>query len=217
MPTHRWFLMAAAGLIMFGTVSIYGQPFHSTVRAEENGYLSVTVKKGDTVYGIARKYDTTVKAIVRVNQLRNPSFIHVGQLLRVPIEVYSRQKQYHRTSVPVPAASAVRAMSRGQMLGGFTLTAYTAGPESTGKRPGDPGYGITSSGEKVSEGLTIAVDPEVIPIGSRVYIEGIGYRVAQDTGSAIKGKRIDLYINDVQEARQFGVKKNVKVELLDNF
>lgn len=100
-------------------------------------------------------------------------------------------------------------------MGTFTLTAYTAGAESTGKSPGDPGYGITASGARVSDGVTIAVDPRVIPMGSRVYIEGIGYRIAQDTGGAIKGNRIDVYIESLNEARLFGVKRNVKVMLVN--
>lgn len=86
------------------------------------------------------------------------------------------------------------------------LTAYTAGAESTGKNPGDPGYGITATGTRATEGITIAVDPEVIPLGWWVYIPGVGYRRAEDTGSAVKGKIIDVYIEDLSKAKKFGRK-----------
>lgn len=89
-------------------------------------------------------------------------------------------------------------------LGNFEVTYYTAGPESTGKRPGNPGYGETKSGAIVTKGVTVAVDPKVIPLGSYLYIEGIGFRVAQDTGSAIKGKDIDVYVPGVKEALKGG-------------
>ena len=51
---------------------------------------------------------------------------------------------------------------------------------------------ITASGVKAREGITIAADWDVMPEGTIVEIEGIGYRIVQDTGSAIKGHRIDL-------------------------
>jgi len=86
------------------------------------------------------------------------------------------------------------------------LTAYSSDFESTGKNPGDPEYGITSSGSTVSEGTTIAVDPTVIPMGWWVYIEGIGYRKAEDTGSAVKGKIIDVFLDDPKEMDEFGRK-----------
>jgi len=73
----------------------------------------------------------------------------------------------------------------------FIATAYTAGPESTGKYPGHPAYGITKSGQPVVEGRTIAVDPTVIPLGTWVYIEHIGLRRAEDTGGNY-GRTIEL-------------------------
>ena len=66
----------------------------------------------------------------------------------------------------------------------------------------------------MKENHTIAVDPSVIPLGTYVYIEGIGIRKAEDTGSAIKGRKIDVYIPELEEALEFGVKKNVKVYVL---
>ncbi|MCM3257041.1 3D domain-containing protein [Paenibacillus lautus] len=97
----------------------------------------------------------------------------------------------------------------------FTLTAYTNGPESTGKRPGNKGYAITASGKRTVEGRTIAADPRVLPMGTKVYIEGVGQRVVEDTGSAIKGQKIDVFIDDLDRALEFGRKKNVRVKIIE--
>ena len=91
------------------------------------------------------------------------------------------------------------------------LTAYGPGFESTGKRPGDPGYMVTASGKMATPQRTVAVDPQLIPLGSLVYIDGIGYRVAEDVGGAVKGEHIDVYFPNDNEALRFGVRKNVKV------
>ncbi|MHC6181350.1 3D domain-containing protein [Clostridium sp. JNZ X4-2] len=89
-------------------------------------------------------------------------------------------------------------------------TAYTADYQSTGKRPGDSGFGITASGTvaKRSSGnySSIAVDPRVIPLGTKLYVEGYGYAIAEDTGGAIKGNRVDLFFNSGSEAVNWGVK-----------
>jgi 3D (Asp-Asp-Asp) domain-containing protein len=68
-------------------------------------------------------------------------------------------------------------------------TAYNAA--SAGRSPDDPNYGITATGVRVTWGV-IAVDPNVIPLGTRMYIPGYGYGVAADTGGAVKGYIIDL-------------------------
>ncbi|MBH5319261.1 3D domain-containing protein [Paenibacillus sp. GSMTC-2017] len=95
-------------------------------------------------------------------------------------------------------------------------TGYTAGVESTGKRPGHPGYGITFSGVKVrrDQVSTIAADPKVFPIGTLLFIPGYGYGVVADTGSAIKGNRIDLYFKTIKEVYQQWGKKTVNVQVL---
>lgn len=88
-------------------------------------------------------------------------------------------------------------------------TAYTADYESTGKRPGDPGFGITTTGalaRRNNYSSSVAVDPRVIPLGTKLYVEGYGYAIAEDTGGAIKGNRIDLYFNSNSEANSWGVK-----------
>lgn len=97
-------------------------------------------------------------------------------------------------------------------------TAYTASYADTGKKPGDAGFGITATGVRAKRGI-IAVDPRVIPLGSRVYVEipGVGadygYAVAADTGSAIKGNKIDVYLDSSSAVNSWGVRK-VKVYIL---
>jgi 3D (Asp-Asp-Asp) domain-containing protein len=213
-PSIRIAGTALAVLLLAAPTGVKGEASSSA----EAPSVRIEVKKGDTLYSIARRHGSTVDEIAKINGIENPSLIRIGQVLTVPRKTSaSRQlqtEQPDRKEASVPVVS-LPALSRGKDLGLFTLTAYTAGPESTGKRPGDPAYGITSSGAVVTEGYTIAVDPEVIPIGSRVYIEGIGYRIAQDTGSKIKGKRIDVYMSDLEAARKFGVRKNIRVELVD--
>ncbi|HOJ09174.1 MAG TPA: 3D domain-containing protein [Clostridiales bacterium] len=97
-------------------------------------------------------------------------------------------------------------------------TAYTASFKDTGKNPDHPYFGITYTGVKVKKGI-IAVDPKVIPLGSRVYIEGIGktpdygYALAADIGGGVKGNMVDLYMDTQKEADNWGIRK-VKVYIL---
>ncbi|MBM7543148.1 G5 and 3D domain-containing protein [Amphibacillus cookii] len=78
------------------------------------------------------------------------------------------------------------------------------------------GRGLTSTGYNLKanpEGV-VAVDPSVIPLGTKLYIEGYGYAVARDTGGAIAGNKIDLHMSSSEEARRFG-RRTVKVEIID--
>lgn len=69
------------------------------------------------------------------------------------------------------------------------------------------GYGRnTSTGVTATEGRTIAVDPSVIPYGTKVHIKGIGDFVAEDCGGDVKGKHIDIYFESHEETVKFGVK-----------
>lgn len=103
--------------------------------------------------------------------------------------------------------------SRGRFAGkpylDMIATAYDPGYKSCGRYAD----GYTSIGLKAGYGV-VAVDPNVIPLGKRLYIEGYGYAIAGDVGSAIKGLRIDLGFNSYREAINFGVRK-VRVYILD--
>ncbi|MCI6158693.1 MAG: 3D domain-containing protein [Selenomonadaceae bacterium] len=86
--------------------------------------------------------------------------------------------------------------------------------EATAYLPSDGGgSGITATGLPAQRGV-VAVDPNVIPLGSRVYIPGYGEAIAADTGGAIVGNRIDVCMESYGEAMEFG-RREVEVYLLN--
>lgn len=72
---------------------------------------------------------------------------------------------------------------------------------------GSGASGITASGAVAREGITIAADWDILPEGALVEIDGLGYRIVQDTGSSIKGHRIDIYFEVHEDALDFGVQE----------
>ena len=90
----------------------------------------------------------------------------------------------------------------------MTATAYAPGTADNGQWGNSTHVGTT-----VKKGVA-AVDPTIIPLGSKLWVEGYGEAVAEDTGSAITGNRIDLAFNSRSEAQDYGI-KDVKVYLLD--
>lgn len=97
---------------------------------------------------------------------------------------------------------------RGGRVMRMMATAYDPGPRSCGPRC----TGRTANGMKAQKGV-VAVDPRVIPLGTKLYVEGYGYCIAADTGGAIKGNKIDLCFNTYGEAIRFG-RRWVNVEIL---
>lgn len=97
----------------------------------------------------------------------------------------------------------------------FEVTAYTANVESTNKNPGHPLYGITANGETVKEGRTLSCPPEY-KFGTEMYIPHFNNTfTCVDRGSAIIGNRLDVYMEDLDRALQFGRKK-LKVKVLND-
>ena len=99
-----------------------------------------------------------------------------------------------------PASSDSEPPAGAQKIGNFQITHYCPCAICNGRSDG-----LTATGTKLTPGRTIAVDPSVIPLGSTVWIEGYGTRIAEDTGGAIKGKHIDMLVSGHAEAYDKGV------------
>lgn len=166
-----------------------------------------TVKKGDTLYKISRQYNISVASIKSANNLKS-NIIKPNQKLKVTKKAVAKAKAKAKPK----AKAAKKAPSRSDndtILKEITVSAsaYTAGCNGCS--------GITSTGInlKKNPGLkVIAVDPRVIPLGSKVYVEGYGYAIAGDTGGAIKGNKIDVFIPTKSAALKWG-RKTVKIKV----
>ncbi len=158
-------------------LSLVGFVLFAGAAAAERHY---EVQSGDNVYRIAQNYQVDLNAIIAANpSISDPTYIKPGQTIKIPDEI----------GTP------------------FTVTAYTAGPESTGKEPGDPAYGITASGKVVEEGRTIAC-PQSLPFGTKIHIPKLDETyVCEDRGSAITNGHLDIYKEDLDDALEFGVQE----------
>ena len=96
------------------------------------------------------------------------------------------------------ASDAIKANATA--LGNYKLTFYDPCVACNGNN-----QALTATGTTLTEGRTIAVDPSIIPLGSRVFIEGYGVFIAEDTGGAIKGNKIDIAVSTHERANELGV------------
>lgn len=87
---------------------------------------------------------------------------------------------------------------------------------ASGYSANDPSQGTnntTATGKQIKKGM-VAVDPKVLPLGTRIEIKDMGLFVAEDTGGKIKGNRIDIYFDSKEEAKKFGI-RGVWVNVID--
>ena len=159
-----------------------------------------TIKKGENLTVLAKKYDTTVKELMKLNDLKSTN-IQIKQVIKLPSHIKNKTAVKKNTKKSATDPSNVKKTIR------MTATAYTANCKGCS--------GITKTGLNLRKNPSlkvIAVDPKIIPLGSKVWVEGYGIAVAGDIGGAIKGNKIDLFMNKKSTANQWGRKKvTVKV------
>jgi 3D (Asp-Asp-Asp) domain-containing protein len=159
-----------------------------------------TVKKGDTLYKISRQYHVSVSAIKSINHLKS-DLIKPNQKLKLKGTAKKTVKKVSKKSVSRSNDNVVKEFR-------VSTTAYTAYCRGCS--------GITKTGINLRKNpnlKVIAVDPRVIKLGTKVYVEGYGYAIAGDTGSAIKGNKIDVFMPNHSSALKWG-RKTVKIKIL---
>ncbi|MBS7346003.1 MAG: LysM peptidoglycan-binding domain-containing protein [Caryophanon sp.] len=171
-----------------------------------------TVKPGDTLANIAAAYGTTAQTLVDWNGLRSVNVIYAGDVLvvkngsvRAPIES-SKRKAQAAASQQQSSQQTSRSVAQTMTVEATAYTAYCTGCS-----------GVTANGTdlRANPGAkVIAVDPRVIPLGTRVWVEGYGEAIAADTGGAIKGNRIDVFIPSQDGAMNWG-RRTVTLKILN--
>jgi 3D (Asp-Asp-Asp) domain-containing protein len=151
----------------------------------------VAVKRTAKVSQVPQGIHPTVRSTQR-GQNSSPPAGSMHPAARVTTQAHPR-----RSSPPQQR----RVKAAAKHIGTFTVRAYTHS-----HRPGTV-PSKTATGTVPRAGHTVAVDPRVIPLGSRIHIEGVGERIAEDTGRKIKGNKLDLFLPSVKDCRQFGVQR----------
>ncbi|MDI6856782.1 MAG: ubiquitin-like domain-containing protein [Dehalococcoidia bacterium] len=178
------------------TVQVFAVDVDKLVEWEDIPYDTVARADPDLPWGkvrevdgepgiLAREYDVTYENGVEVARTLSREWVE-----KEPVDAvvyYSTRSAVAAAAVSVPDGLNVVQVMR--------VYATWYNPASAGKPRSSPGYGITSTGVPVTIGV-VAVDPTVIPYGTRMYIPGYGFGVAADCGGAIKGNIIDLGFPD---------------------
>ena len=182
-------LFGAMGYVLF--IILLATSIYTFINFE-NKYTNLnTINESSDI--TIKEQATTIKTLEAQNKELNNKISE--------LEKENEQLKEKNTKKTTTKSSYVNSKS----LGKFKITAYCNCTKCCGKWAGGP----TASGTMPKAGRTIAVDPKVIPLGTKVIIGGKTY-VAEDTGGAIKGKRIDMYFASHTDALAWGVKyKNV--------
>ena len=200
-------LLVPGGVKSATAASGGGSPSGGSVEA-----LSYQVKPGDTLFSIASTFGVKVSSILTANGMTNPDYLKVGQLLSIPggqppsDDLAASPLAQLPAQIPPPAPEQEReSSSRGNQgnANSFiaTVTSYCL-------------QGRTRTGTPVHWGV-VAVDPKVIPLGSKIQIEGFEETfVAEDTGSGIRGNWIDIWFENCADARAFGTQSR-RVTILE--
>lgn len=178
-----------------------------------------TIKSGDTLENIATAFEVKVEELVGWNEsLSEETHLQIGDEINIetdldpetidPQKVVWESEEQVKEEIILPESPATEENIEGSALNTsnaeetitVVATAYSRNQPSL--------TNITATGIDLRENSqVIAVDPNVIPLGSKVYVEGYGEAIAGDTGSAIIGNRIDLHMESMDQSFAWGIQE----------
>lgn len=205
--------------------SQFGNKIASSIIKDLETYI---VKPGDSLFKIAEENDLSIEDLINWNTIsselilpgqelvldgvNDPSHKATLQTISIPKKTQEIAKEKTTTTSQPIAKTKAQVATKNNGPGKemtMTATAYTAYCKGCS--------GTTYTGINLRANpnqKVIAVDPRIIPLGSRVWVEGYGEAIAGDIGSAIKGNIIDVFIEHQQDALNWG-RKTVKIKILE--
>ena len=167
-------------------IEVKGKETVKIIKAEDNGWYEIELENGKTGYICGKYVDTEAENLHDYSDLYNVDAKNSKS------EAKANSKEVYKSNSSNSTVVATMTVS---------ATAYS-------------GDTVTSTGKVPKVGRTIAVDPKVIPYGTRVYIPALGQTyIAEDCGGAIKGNKIDIFMSSEEKCISWGV-RNIEIQIL---
>ena len=167
----------------------------SSLKEEKENLNKLNAELSEEKISLKEQNDSLKKEVNRVTAERksSPQKLRKREVAKTPDSTASNKK------------ATKSADSNGWVKMTVNASAYTM--VANGDKLG--GTGLTSTGKVPTANRTIAVDPKVIPYGSQIQYNGVTY-IAEDTGGMIKGYKVDIFMNTLQECNSFG-RRNIEI------
>ena len=194
-------------------------------KAEPKKTVNYIIESGDTLVNIAEAFKVEVSELVKLNEsLTQDAQLQINEIIEIeteldpetinpkklsweeeePIESEAVLSETETESIEETTSNEMNDSAKKIIV---VATAYSRNQPSL--------TNITAMGIDLSENpQVIAVDPAVIPLGTKVYVDGYGEAIAGDTGSAIIGNRVDLHMESIDASFAWGIQE-VELTIID--
>lgn len=182
-----------------------------TVQDISSSFLALATE-GEAIQSAKEKIEAKEKAIQEAKEKAAKEAAEKAAREKAAAEKAAKEQAEKEAAEQAAKEEAQAASASGQPAGQTFImesTAYSSDPADT-----LGGGTVTATGQNLlTNPMAVAVDPNVIPLGTRLYVEGYGEAIASDTGGAIKGNIVDVHFPTYEQCIQWG-RRQVKVTIL---